>query len=418
MADQPPIQDFTNGIDYTSGPLSATLLNQGFSLLVGNFAPDLGSGLAPIIWTLDTALNVPNVPNPSTGKSGWTRYFWMRLPFFTGATQSPGQIYTWNDDAINDATYLKWISTSFDDTAILAQLTVLTTQVNTALNAAATANTNSTNALNNANSAVTVANNAANSVAAATAAASAASLAATAANNTANAASTSAAAANAVASAAQTSATNANTVANAALLAVNVVGHKVIYAVAGTFNWMCPVGISTVTVKLWGGGADGGLSNVHGGAPAGGFGGGGSGQYCQSVVPVVAGTIYSITVGVGGTPGGTVAANSTFATSTVVAAAGVRPISAAGGLGGTTGIGTIQLNGNNGFATNTIANTSGQGGDSPNGFNGGFGLLAAGGSLGSINAGGYGAGGGGASSAPSGGADGGIGGVGRCELNY
>lgn len=202
MATQPTTQDFVNEIDFTTQNIDGSVLNNAFSQLKGNTTPDDGSGIVPVLWTLDTAANTPLVPNPASSSQAnkWVNYIWFRLPF-------PGQlgagiIYTWNASSVSNATYLKWQNTSFDDTDILAQLTTLTTTSNAALNAASTANSNSTNALNGANNAVIVANNASASVASATAAANAASIAAAS-------ASTLAQQANSLATAAQTNAANA-----------------------------------------------------------------------------------------------------------------------------------------------------------------------------------------------------------------
>lgn len=202
MSLQPPTQDFVNQIDFTVTNISGSVLNNAFSLLSGNEAADSQSGVVPVIWTIDTAFDTPLVPDPTaSGATGkWANYIWFRKPF-AGQTM-PGIIYTWNNSAVSDPTFLKWISTAFDDTDILAQLTTLTTTSNAALNAANTANSNSTNALNGANNAVIVANNASASVASATAAANAASIAAAS-------ASTLAQQANELATAAQTNAANA-----------------------------------------------------------------------------------------------------------------------------------------------------------------------------------------------------------------
>lgn len=159
---QPTAQDFQNQIDYSAmGSLSGTELNQGFAALQGNVTSDNLSGVVPCLWTIDGAGNVPNVPNPNASSpvNKWKKYIWFRIPAVTNIT-GPGQIYTWNDNAVSNVTFLKWINAGFDDTSILAQLTTLLTNVTTALNAANTANSNSTSALNTANDAETAASNA------------------------------------------------------------------------------------------------------------------------------------------------------------------------------------------------------------------------------------------------------------------
>lgn len=203
---QPPTQDFVNGIDYTTQDLSGSLLNSGFAFLSGNTQVDGGSGVVPVIWTLDTALGVPNVPDPTSDVTAikWKHYIWFRLPFNTDAA-SAGIIYTWNDASASVPTFAKWKSTAFDDAAILAQLAVLATNVATALNAANTANANSSNALNQASAAVTVATNAAGQIATV--------------QTQANAASTAAAQANTLAQQASSLAQSAVASANAAVSA-------------------------------------------------------------------------------------------------------------------------------------------------------------------------------------------------------
>lgn len=103
-------------------------------------------------------------------------------------------------------------------------------------------------------------------------------------------------------------------------------------------TWICPAGVYFATVEAWGGGGGGcGITGV------GGVGGGGGGAYASSVVPVVPGTSYSVAIGAGGvgsTGTGTNGGNSTFNTSTVIAAGGTGSISTTGGAGGTTAAST------------------------------------------------------------------------------
>lgn len=209
MADQPTTQDFTNGIDYTAQNLTGSLLNNGFAFLAGNVTDDSQSGISPMVWTLDQALNTPLVPNP--GSSGpaikWKNYLWVRFPYSTDGTD-PAIIYTWNDNmAEADPTFLKWVSTAFNPATINAQLATLTTNVAAAVAQSNTANTNSTNALNQANAAVTVANNSASQINSLSAQVVSASNAASQANSLAQQASATASTANTNANAAITAAT-------------------------------------------------------------------------------------------------------------------------------------------------------------------------------------------------------------------
>ena len=69
------------------------------------------------------------------------------------------------------------------------------------------------------------------------------------------------------------------------------------YATSGT--WVCPSGVYSVQVEVWGAGGGGGSLN-------GWFtttGGGAGGSYVKYTVPVVPGNTYYYTLGVGGTPG-------------------------------------------------------------------------------------------------------------------
>jgi hypothetical protein len=293
MADQPPSQDFVTEIDYTAQELSGSLLNAGFADLSGNTAGDGLSGVVPAIWTQDTALGVPNVPNPGL-VAKWVNYIWYRIPYSTNTT-GPAIIYTWNATAISNATYLKWISTAFDPTSILASITTLTTSVATANNAANTANTNASNALTQALAAVQLANTANNGIAAATATANSASALVTGAN--ANATNAIGIAQNALTVA--TTANNGLAAANAAAAAAQAtankalaVGHDISYTAPGNYQWICPAGVTSLTVTCVGGGGGGG-----GGGYGGTFGCGGGGEFAQSVLAVVPGTTYNFVVG-------------------------------------------------------------------------------------------------------------------------
>jgi len=104
-------KDFNPGVDttgYTS--ISGALLYQQ----VKSATPEDDRGL--VLFTKDTALNVPNVPNPlSTDPdfSRFTRYLWIREPYNTGNST----LYLWSALAVSDATLLKWQSTSVSGAA-------------------------------------------------------------------------------------------------------------------------------------------------------------------------------------------------------------------------------------------------------------------------------------------------------------
>lgn len=60
-------------------------------------------------------------------------------------------------------------------------------------------------------------------------------------------------------------------------------------------SWVCPVGITSVTVECWGAGGGGGARN----GTAGLGGGGGGGAYARSTINVTAGTTYYYSIGTG-----------------------------------------------------------------------------------------------------------------------
>ena len=64
-------------------------------------------------------------------------------------------------------------------------------------------------------------------------------------------------------------------------------------AFTATGSWTCPNGVFWALVECWGGGGAGGAAT---GNPANGSGGAG-GNYARSLVPVVPGTTYTVTVG-------------------------------------------------------------------------------------------------------------------------
>lgn len=174
-------QDFTTGVDFTGIPSpEAADFNNGIELAVPAKGVDETVGHALILTTTDSASDIPDVPDPTVSAdfTKWKRYQWNRRPF-AGETDKRIKCYQWNDDAVSDVTYLKWLET-FVDTA----------QADSdAANALATANNAvaiATNAGILAGNAKTVADAATASVAAATVAAAAAQVTATAAQTTAN----------------------------------------------------------------------------------------------------------------------------------------------------------------------------------------------------------------------------------------
>lgn len=139
------LQDFLKGLSFSAlGTFTGTDLNN----LVDESTPFIDSpteGKGIILHTIDTALGVPEVPDPTISGSynKWKLYIWKRTPF-PGATIKTPTIFGWNDDAPNDPTFKKWLQLVQDTTQIETDITNLQSEVNiaqsTAANAAAVAN--------------------------------------------------------------------------------------------------------------------------------------------------------------------------------------------------------------------------------------------------------------------------------------
>jgi hypothetical protein len=183
----------------------------------------------------------------------------------------------------------------------------------------------------------------------------------------------------------------------------------------GTFQWLCPPGVTSVTVKCYGAGGAGGQRTGNGGG-----GGGGGGAYASSVLAVTPGTIYTVVVGSGGasgnpsTPGGDSYFNSVgtvmakggsgVTRNNVIGAAGGQATSSVGstkwngGTGGTGsgsggkgggGAGTGGAGQNGGNGTVDGAGTATGGGNGGNGRTGSQGNGTAGSTYGGGGGGGY-----------------------------
>jgi len=105
-----------------------------------------------------------------------------------------------------------------------------------------------------------------------------------------------------------------------------------LYYPYGTYTWTAPTGVTSITVKAWGGGGGGyAYDSATGGA------GGGGGAYASSIVAVTPTTGYTVTVGDGGSKGNN-GVDSQFIgdDKTVLADAGTGATSiTANGVGGT-----------------------------------------------------------------------------------
>ena len=145
-----------------------------------------------------------------------------------------------------------------------------------------------------------------------------------------------------------------------------------VFTTSGT--WLCPTGVTRVTVEAWGGGGRGASSSGAGD----GYGGGGGGAYAKSDISVTPGILYTVVVATGGeyalstTNGG----SSYFINSTTILA-----------VGGANGVDDIRTGALGGTAADCIGDLRYSGG------NGGTGLQGTGGgSKGYSGAGGGGAG--------------------------
>lgn len=141
-------------------------------------------------------------------------------------------------------------------------------------------------------------------------------------------------------------------------------GQTATFSTSGT--WTCPAGVTSVNIQSWGGGGAGGGVNANNSA---GAGGGGGAFNSANAVAVTAGTMYNVTVGLGGA--GTVAAvgtaggNSFFNINTATAngGGGGSLNSGAGGAGGSGGGGMVS-GGSGAVGGSSVAPGSGGGGGS------------------------------------------------------
>lgn len=161
--------------------------------------------------------------------------------------------------------------------------------------------------------------------------------------------------------------------------------------------WLCPQGVTTVTVECWGGGGAGGITSGTNSSK-----GGGGGAYARSVLSVTPGTYYPVVVAPTQSPKplATTAGSSSFNTSQVVAVGGRSGRD--GGVGGEGGlstdcVGSVRFSGGNGgnIQTNTTAGGGGGGGAGPGGAgsSGSSGSGGVGGNGGNAGTGGTGKGG-------------------------
>lgn len=159
--------DFVKGTDFTGlTEANASDLNQLVDSATTQQDTATSNGKGLVLVTDDSALDTPDVPD-AVGTPKWTRYLWARRPHSTSPTTNL-IVYAWNDNAVSDPTYLKWVETNSVDVAgleadIAAAQATADTALATANSAAATAGTAQSaanTAVNTANDALSTANTA------------------------------------------------------------------------------------------------------------------------------------------------------------------------------------------------------------------------------------------------------------------
>lgn len=134
---------------------------------------------------------------------------------------------------------------------------------------------------------------------------------------------------------------------------------QVEYTIPGTYFWMCPAGVTSISVVCIGGGARGGEGTDISGAN----GGGGGGRAYYNVFVVVPGNTYEVLVGAGGTAETPRGGDSSFNVSTCIAYGG----DGSGGGGGISLYPEWVSQGGNG-GSNPLADYGGSGGGGAAGY--------------------------------------------------
>lgn len=88
------------------------------------------------LWTQDSALNTPVVPNPTINAdyTKFKRYIWIRIPHASAVDPSPW-LYVWNDSA-TIGTLLKWLIVTGSVSGLSALITAAQNSATDAMNAA------------------------------------------------------------------------------------------------------------------------------------------------------------------------------------------------------------------------------------------------------------------------------------------
>ncbi|MBC5837256.1 LamG-like jellyroll fold domain-containing protein [Flavobacterium muglaense] len=127
-------------------------------------------------------------------------------------------------------------------------------------------------------------------------------------------------------------------------------------------TYTVPIGVTSITVEVWGGGGKGGTRTTNGGGA-----GGGGGAYARKKITVTAGSTYTVRVGTGSTTATAAGGDSWFNNATTILAKGGNSVLDNGTTGATGGtaascIGDFVLSGGQG--SDAISAKSGGGGGS------------------------------------------------------
>ncbi len=133
---------------------------------------------------------------------------------------------------------------------------------------------------------------------------------------------------------------------NMAIMLISIMSFSQSLTFTSDGIFLVPVGVTNISVKVWGGGGGGGYVTTNGG------GGGGGGGYSEGTVSVNPGEILNVIIGSGGAGGniGSNGENSSFSTITAYGGQGGQGITGGSGGSGST------INGNNGSNNNAIWN--------------------------------------------------------------
>lgn len=138
-----------------------------------------------------------------------------------------------------------------------------------------------------------------------------------------------------------------------------------VYATPGTYTWVCPAGVTSVSVVCVGGG---GGSLAYPGANTAGSGGGGALAYANNI-SVTPGTSYTIVVGAGGYSNGTTAVNGGQSSAFGRIAPGGYSWNTAAPLAPSGNVGTSRGGGSGGYGR-YVTNEQAAGGAGAGGYSG------------------------------------------------